>query len=229
MANIKELETTWAKAGRPRTVEGLIDVLKQTNLSDEQVQQVFQMSGIQMPIPEPIEEPKEEVPEISDEEVEQHLTEPEPEVVEEPALDIPVGFVITSKTGDEFTWKGAQWVSKGKIVPKKYRHKLDAAAQIAYKKKLKADQDAADAKQAEIDSKYEFDGEEEKPAQAAPKSRSPSPELVKIAKQLKSSPQHAKIAELLAMNDPVADQAINLILSGQADRVLADLKQNKDS
>ena len=107
MPSVNEFKKSWDKSGRPRTVDGLAQVLRDAGLSEEQMEQVFESQGLKYQSPLKYPEPEQ-------------VQAEEPQTQPEEQLPIPVGFKIKTKTGKELEWKGAQWVSKGKIVPKKY-------------------------------------------------------------------------------------------------------------
>ena len=148
MPSVNEFKRSWDKSGRPRTVDGLAQVLRDAGLSEEQMEQVFESQGLKYQSP---------------------LKYPEPEQVQEPQaqpeeqLPIPVGFKIKTKTGKELEWKGAQWVSKGKIVPKKYKEQIDAAAQRELKRQMAQKKKDEEEAQRQKDAEYDFEDQDYEP------------------------------------------------------------------
>ena len=217
MPSVNDFKKSWDKSGRPRTVDGIAQVLRDNGLSEEQMQQVFESQGLTYQSP---------------------LKQPDPaQGVQEPEkpLDIPVGFKLTTKTGKELEWKGAQWVSKGKIVPKKYRAQIDAAAQREYKRQLEQKKKAEDEAQRKIDSDYEFEDDDYEPQEAQAEQQDPDAhvedmkKLQALSQKIKATPHSDKIAQLLGMNDPIADLAIKILMTGQAEKVLASLTNKSKS
>ncbi len=145
MPSVNEFKKSWDKSGRPRTVDGLAQVLRDAGLSEEQMEQVFESQGLkyQSPLkyPEP-EEPQQE--------------QPQPEE----KIPVPIGFKVTSKTGNEVVWKGAQWVSKGRPIKREYVTKVEAAAQYALKKQLAQKKKDEEEAQRKKDSEYDFEHED---------------------------------------------------------------------
>ena len=141
MPSVNEFKRSWDKSGRPRTIDGIAQVLRDAGLSEEQMEQVFESQGLKYQ--SPLKYPKPE----------QQQEQPQPEE----KIPVPIGFKVTSKTGKEFEWKGAQWVSKGRPVKREYVPNVEAAAQYALKKQLaqkKKDEEEAKRK---IDSEYDFE------------------------------------------------------------------------
>lgn len=136
MATYKELVKAYEKAGRPSDSDAVHQILMDAGLSHEQAMTAFEAAGQYLA-------PKEEASQ----------SDPLDQV------EIPVGYTITSKTGKEFTWKGAQWTSKGQIVPKQYSQQVTQAA----KQKIQSDKQAAqkDADDANIESTRMKDAEHE--------------------------------------------------------------------
>ena len=145
MPSVNEFKRSWDKSGRPRTIDGIAQVLRDAGLSEEQMEQVFESQGLKYQSP---------------------LKYPEPEEVQEPQaqpeeqLPIPVGFKIKTKTGKELEWKGAQWVSKGKIVPKKYKEQIDAAAQRELKRQMAQKKKDEEEAQRQKDAEYDFEDQD---------------------------------------------------------------------
>ena len=148
MPSVNEFKRSWDKSGRPRTIDGIAQVLRDAGLSEEQMEQVFESQGLKYQSP---------------------LKYPEPEEVQEPQaqpeeqLPIPVGFKIKTKTGKELEWKGAQWVSKGKIVPKKYKEQINAAAQRELKRQMAQKKKDEEEAQRQKDAEYDFDDQDYEP------------------------------------------------------------------
>ena len=148
MPSVNEFKRSWDKSGRPRTIDGIAQVLRDAGLSEEQMEQVFESQGLKYQSP---------------------LKYPEPEEVQEPQaqpeeqLPIPVGFKIKTKTGKELEWKGAQWVSKGKIVPKKYKEQIDAAAQRELKRQMAQKKKDEEEAQRQKDAEYDFEDQDYEP------------------------------------------------------------------
>lgn len=148
MPSVNEFKRSWDKSGRPRTIDGIAQVLRDAGLSEEQMEQVFESQGLKYQSP---------------------LKYPEPEEVQEPQaqpeeqLPIPVGFKIKTKTGKELEWKGAQWVSKGKIVPKKYKEQINAAAQRELKRQMAQKKKDEEEAQRQKDAEYDFEDQDYEP------------------------------------------------------------------
>ena len=148
MPSVNEFKKSWDKSGRPRTIDGIAQVLRDAGLSEEQMEQVFESQGLKYQSP---------------------LKYPEPEEVQEPQaqpeeqLPIPVGFKIKTKTGKELEWKGAQWVSKGKIVPKKYKEQINAAAQRELKRQMAQKKKDEEEAQRQKDAEYDFEDQDYEP------------------------------------------------------------------
>ena len=156
MPSVNEFKRSWDKSGRPRTIDGIAQVLRDAGLSEEQMEQVFESQGLKYQSP---------------------LKYPEPEEVQEPQaqpeeqLPIPVGFKIKTKTGKELEWKGAQWVSKGKIVPKKYKEQIDAAAHRELKRQMAQKKKDEEEAQRQKDAEYDFDDQDYEPQEAGPEQK----------------------------------------------------------
>ena len=156
MPSVNEFKRSWDKSGRPRTIDGIAQVLRDAGLSEEQMEQVFESQGLKYQSP---------------------LKYPEPEEVQEPQaqpeeqLPIPVGFKIKTKTGKELEWKGAQWVSKGKIVPKKYKEQINAAAQRELKRQMAQKKKDEEEAQRQKDAEYDFDDQDYEPQEAGPEQK----------------------------------------------------------
>ena len=109
MPSVNEFKRSWDKSGRPRTIDGIAQVLRDAGLSEEQMEQVFESQGLKYQSP---------------------LKYPEPEEVQEPQaqpeeqLPIPVGFKIKTKTGKELEWKGANGFQRGRLFPRNTKSKL---------------------------------------------------------------------------------------------------------
>lgn len=153
MPSVNEFKKSWDKSGRPRTVDGIAQVLRDAGLSEEQMTQVFESQGLTYQSPLKYPEPEE-------------VQEPEAQAEPEEQLPIPVGFKVKSKTGKEFEWKGAQWVSKGKIVPKQYKQQIDAAAQREMKRQLAAKKQQEEEAQRKKDADYDFEDMDYEPQDA---------------------------------------------------------------
>ena len=156
MPSVNEFKRSWDKSGRPRTIDGIAQVLRDAGLSEEQMEQVFESQGLKYQSP---------------------LKYPEPEEVQEPQaqpeeqLPIPVGFKIKTKTGKELEWKGAQWVSKGKIVPKKYKEQIDAAAHRELKRQMAQKKKDEEEAQRQKDAEYDFEDQDYEPQEAGPEQK----------------------------------------------------------
>lgn len=148
MPSVNEFKRSWDKSGRPRTIDGIAQVLRDAGLSEEQMEQVFESQGLKYQSPLKYPEPEQVQAE-----------EPQPEE----QLPIPVGFKIKTKTGKELEWKGAQWVSKGKIVPKKYKEQINAAAQRELKRQMAQKKKDEEEAQRQKDAEYDFDDQDYEP------------------------------------------------------------------
>lgn len=215
MASAKELVTLWDKSGRPRSVEGIAQVLRDSSLDEQQIKQVF--DSVNIPYTIPTEYP-DDVP-----------AQEEPQAPAQEAIPVPVGFTMKTKTGAELGWKGAQWTNKGKIVPKKYKEQIDAQAQKVLRQQMAQKQKDEENAQRAKDAEYEF---EDEPAQETPKAASTEKtedmrRLQGIAQQINSSPYKERIMELLKSSDPLAQTAIGILLKGDVENVLASLKAKK--
>lgn len=150
MPSVNEFKKSWDKSGRPRTVDGLAQVLRNAGLSEEQMEQVFESQGLKYQSPLKYPEPEQ-------------VQAEEPQTQPEEQLPIPVGFKIKTKTGKELEWKGAQWVSKGKIVPKKYKEQIDAAAQRELKRQMAQKKKDEEEAQRQKDAEYDFEDQDYEP------------------------------------------------------------------
>lgn len=150
MPSVNEFKRSWDKSGRPRTVDGLAQVLRDAGLSEEQMEQVFESQGLKYQSPLKYPEPEQ-------------VQAEEPQTQPEEQLPIPVGFKIKTKTGKELEWKGAQWVSKGKIVPKKYKEQIDAAAQRELKRQMAQKKKDEEEAQRQKDAEYDFEDQDYEP------------------------------------------------------------------
>ncbi len=150
MPSVNEFKKSWDKSGRPRTVDGLAQVLRDAGLSEEQMEQVFESQGLKYQSPLKYPEPEQ-------------VQAEEPQTQPEEQLPIPVGFKIKTKTGKELEWKGAQWVSKGKIVPKKYKEQIDAAAQRELKRQMAQKKKDEEEAQRQKDAEYDFEDQDYEP------------------------------------------------------------------
>ena len=153
MPSVNEFKKSWDKSGRPRTVDGLAQVLRDAGLSEEQMEQVFESQGLKYQSPLKYPEPEQ-------------VQAEEPQTQPEEQLPIPVGFKIKTKTGKELEWKGAQWVSKGKIVPKKYKEQIDAAAQRELKRQMAQKKKDEEEAQRQKDAEYDFEDQDYEPQEA---------------------------------------------------------------
>lgn len=150
MPSVNEFKKSWDKSGRPRTVDGLAQVLRDAGLSEEQMEQVFESQGLKYQSPLKYPEPEQ-------------VQAEEPQTQPEEQLPIPVGFKIKTKTGKELEWKGAQWVSKGKIVPKKYKEQINAAAQRELKRQMAQKKKDEEEAQRQKDAEYDFEDQDYEP------------------------------------------------------------------
>ena len=153
MPSVNEFKKSWDKSGRPRTVDGLAQVLRDAGLSEEQMEQVFESQGLKYQSPLKYPEPEQ-------------VQAEEPQTQPEEQLPIPVGFKIKTKTGKELEWKGAQWVSKGKIVPKKYKEQIEAAAQRELKRQMAQKKKDEEEAQRQKDAEYDFEDQDYEPQEA---------------------------------------------------------------
>lgn len=158
MPSVNEFKKSWDKSGRPRTVDGLAQVLRNAGLSEEQMEQVFESQGLKYQSPLKYPEPEQ-------------VQAEEPQTQPEEQLPIPVGFKIKTKTGKELEWKGAQWVSKGKIVPKKYKEQIDAAAQRELKRQMAQKKKDEEEAQRQKDAEYDFEDQDYEPQEAGPEQK----------------------------------------------------------
>lgn len=133
MAGYREIVQAWYNAGAPQNMDGVHDVLMQF-MEHSQAQEAFKQIGMNLPDSKP----------------EEHVEDDAP--IEDAPREIPVGYTIHNKAGDEIVWRGAQWVSKGQIVPKKFREKVDAAA---YRQMDREEAETQAQKQSVIDAKAE--------------------------------------------------------------------------
>lgn len=150
MPSVNEFKRSWDKSGRPRTIDGIAQVLRDAGLSEEQMEQVFESQGLKYQSPLKYPEPEQ-------------VQAEEPQTQPEEQLPIPVGFKIKTKTGKELEWKGAQWVSKGKIVPKKYKEQINAAAQRELKRQMAQKKKDEEEAQRQKDAEYDFDDQDYEP------------------------------------------------------------------
>ena len=150
MPSVNEFKRSWDKSGRPRTIDGIAQVLRDASLSEEQMEQVFESQGLKYQSPLKYPEPEQ-------------VQAEEPQTQPEEQLPIPVGFKIKTKTGKELEWKGAQWVSKGKIVPKKYKEQIDAAAQRELKRQMAQKKKDEEEAQRQKDAEYDFEDQDYEP------------------------------------------------------------------
>ena len=150
MPSVNEFKRSWDKSGRPRTIDGIAQVLRDAGLSEEQMEQVFESQGLKYQSPLKYPEPEQ-------------VQAEEPQTQPEEQLPIPVGFKIKTKTGKELEWKGAQWVSKGKIVPKKYKEQIDAAAQRELKRQMAQKKKDEEEAQRQKDAEYDFEDQDYEP------------------------------------------------------------------
>lgn len=212
MATVKELVSKWDASGRPRSTEGVAQVLRDSGLDEQQIKQVFDAQGIHYNIPT----------EIPDE-----IDDAQPEQALEPDMEIPVGFTLKTKTGAEIVWKGAQWTNKGKIVPKKYKEQLNKQAQKVLRQQMAQKQkDEEDAQRAK-DAEYEFEDEPAPQQTQVDDKVKNMGKLQGLAQQIQGSKHKARIMQLLQSNDPLAQKAIAILLKGNVDEVLASLKAKK--
>lgn len=158
MPSVNEFKKSWDKSGRPRTVDGLAQVLRDAGLSEEQMEQVFESQGLKYQSPLKYPEPEQ-------------VQAEEPQTQPEEQLPIPVGFKIKTKTGKELEWKGAQWVSKGKIVPKKYKEQINAAAQRELKRQMAQKKKDEEEAQRQKDAEYDFEDQDYEPQEAGPEQK----------------------------------------------------------
>lgn len=227
MATYKELVKAYEAAGRPSDSDAVRQLLIDAGLTHEQAISAFEAAG-QYLAPQETQEPS---------------IEPEPQQDDLNDIEIPVGYTITSKTGKEFVWKGAQWTSKGQIVGKAYKDKVTMAA----KQKIKHDQELArrDAENAEIestrmkDADHEFENipsgsEESNEQHQVEQEPTQNSHLQDLAQQIKASPDRDKLIKSVMStgtqpsDDRVAQLAASIKANGQERQARAELGRYTD-
>lgn len=236
MASYKELVSAWEKAGRPRDTDSIHDILMNAGLQHEQAVTAFEAAGLQAPA--------HSEPEVTPEQsTEPTIDQPEPWI----DVEIPIDYTITSNTGKEFTWKGAQWVSKGKIVPKEYKEKVTHAAKKQYYNEQQNAADDARRAQEEAkrmkDSEHEFENIESS-SQAAkqqanlandPKANNTASHsddyIAKLAQMVKQHPNSKKLADIIfssTADDKAARLAATIVAQNKQADAVAVFAQRTD-
>lgn len=217
MPSVNEFKKSWDKSGRPRTVDGLAQVLRDAGLSEDQMTQVFESQGLTYQSPLKYPDPEE-------------VQEPEAQAEPEEQIPVPIGFIVKTKSGNDLKWLGNQWrTHKGTTLNKQYVPKVNAEAQRQLKRQMLQKQKEQEETQRKKDAEYDFEDTDYEPQEEPKVSSEPeqkTQDMQKLTakyKQIANSQHRDHITRLLAMNDPIANRAIDVIMAGQTDAVISEL------
>ena len=135
----KELIQAWDDANRPTTTQSVIDFLKANNYSADEITAAFKKANYNIHISTPkIENPdvaKEKTTSLSHSEpkVEPSDHVPRDKLVNDSDITVPIGTKIDFQD-KTYEWKGAAWVSGGKLAKKELSNEITKAAKEKIKK-----------------------------------------------------------------------------------------------